>query len=99
MWSRKALNKTRLVGIAIISAGLVHCSAENSEEVPLGTAEDSIRNGTPVLVPQTDTVVSVQNGSLGFGSGSLIAGNWVLTAAHAVDPRRTRASNITVRWG
>lgn len=77
---------------------LVGCASE-TDAPNMESNQQEIRNGTPSLAPQLDTIVSITNGSLGFGSGSLVAGNWVLTAGHVVDHVKTVTSNITVRWG
>lgn len=92
----------RLLGIVGGSVGaallLLGCAGE-SDAPQVAAVQEEIRNGTPSLAPQFDTVVSITNGGLAFGSGTLVAGNWVLTAGHVVDHLKTVNSNITVRWG
>ncbi len=90
--------------LAVVACN-VGCSTVAEEERPEGVSQVSapIRNGAPHLNPLLDGVVSIRNGdatgAVGFGSGTLVAADWVLTAAHVVDGRRTNPKHVTVTWG
>jgi Trypsin len=91
MWARG-------VGTGLIAVAL-GCSGAGDGAADIASQHGEIRNGTPILFPRSDSQVLVTNGGLQLGSGTLISQEWILTAGHVVDDRRTRVGNISVRLG
>jgi V8-like Glu-specific endopeptidase len=87
-------------GASVALATLGGCSKGDTGPEGTDAAVQPIRNGVPL---GTDApffgVVGVTNGSLSFGTGTLVASDWVLTAGHVTDKIKGNTSQMRVRLG
>ncbi len=83
-----------LMPTLLIASGALASSPVTDRALPL----PPIVGGTEAAAGEFSFIVSLQSGSFGhFCGGSLIASNWVLTAAHCM--KAVSASSVTIKAG
>lgn len=89
-----------LGGVSLALATLGGCSKVSASKDDTEATVQPIRNGVPL---EGDApffgIVAITNGALSFGTGTLLADNWVLTAGHVTDKLRGNTSQMRVRLG
>ncbi|MCB9574273.1 MAG: trypsin-like serine protease, partial [Kofleriaceae bacterium] len=85
-------HRIRFVGLGLgLALGLSLPACVDDDGVHLATREDAITHGTPASAGQFPTVVAILN--TGLCTGTLVAPDIVLTAAHCVSPATLQLAN------